>query len=103
MKVASVAEAVRLANDSEYGLSASVFSADVDRAQDIAVQLECGAVSINDVITNLMCTTAPMGGWKTSGIGARFRRRRGIQKFCRQRLLSCRAPMSAPATTIWVR
>ena len=84
MKVASVAEAVRLANDSEYGLSASVFSADVDRAQDIAVQLECGAVNINDVITNLMCTTAPMGGWKTSGIGARFGGVEGIRKFCRQ-------------------
>ena len=61
-----------------------MFSADVDRAQDIAVQLECGAVNINDVITNLMCTTAPMGGWKTSGIGARFGGVEGIRKFCRQ-------------------
>jgi len=84
MKVASVAEAVRLANDSDYGLSASVFSADVDRARDIAVQLECGAVNVNDVITNLMCTTAPMGGWKTSGIGARFGGVDGLRKFCRQ-------------------
>lgn len=84
MKVASVAEAVRLANDSQYGLSASVFSADVDRARDIAVQLECGAVNVNDVITNLMCTTAPMGGWKTSGIGARFGGVEGLRKFCRQ-------------------
>lgn len=84
MMVASVAEAVRLANDSQYGLSASVFSADVDRAKDIAVQLECGAVNVNDVITNLMCTTAPMGGWKTSGIGARFGGVDGLRKFCRQ-------------------
>ncbi len=84
MKVSSVAEAIRLANDSQYGLSASVFSGDVDRAKDIAVQLECGAVNVNDVITNLMCTTAPMGGWKTSGIGARFGGAEGIRKFCRQ-------------------
>jgi acyl-CoA reductase-like NAD-dependent aldehyde dehydrogenase len=84
MKVSTVAEAVRLANDSPYGLSASVFSQDADRANDIAVQLDCGAVNINDVISNLMCTTAPMGGWKTSGIGARFGGADGLRKFCRQ-------------------
>ena len=84
MKVASVEEAIRLANDSVYGLSASVFSRDTARAKDIALQLDCGAVNVNDVISNLMCTTAPMGGWKTSGIGARFGGVDGIRKFCRQ-------------------
>lgn len=84
MKVSSVQEAIRLANDSPYGLSASVFSKDVARAKDIALQLDCGAVNVNDVISNLMCTTAPMGGWKTSGIGARFGGEDGIRKFCRQ-------------------
>lgn len=84
MKVSSVAEAVRLANDSPYGLSAAVFSRDVERAKDVALELDCGAVNVNDVISNLMCTTAPMGGWKTSGIGARFGGVDGIRKFCRQ-------------------
>ena len=84
MKVSTVDEAIRLANDSPYGLSGSVFSADLQRARDIALRLDCGAVNINDVITNLMCTTAPMGGWKTSGIGARFGGVDGIRKFCRQ-------------------
>ena len=84
MKVSSVAEAVRLANDSPYGLSAAVFSRDVERAKDVALELDCGAVNINDVISNLMCTTAPMGGWKTSGIGARFGGADGLRKFCRQ-------------------
>ncbi len=84
MKVATVAEAVRLANDSPYGLSASVFSRDVERANDVALELDCGAVNINDVISNLMCATAPMGGWKTSGIGARFGGADGLRKFCRQ-------------------
>ena len=83
MKVGSVAEAIRLANDSQYGLSASVFSRDVERAKNVALQLDCGAVNINDVISNLMCTTAPMGGWKTSGIGARFGGADGLRKFCR--------------------
>jgi len=84
MKVATVGEAVRLANDSPYGLSATVFSADLGRARDVALQLDCGAVNINDVLANLMCTTAPMGGWKTSGIGARFGGADGMRKFCRQ-------------------
>ena len=84
MKVASVDEAIRLANDSPYGLSAAVFSRDVERAKAVAVQLDCGAVNINDVISNLMCTTAPMGGWKTSGMGARFGAAEGLRKFCRQ-------------------
>jgi acyl-CoA reductase-like NAD-dependent aldehyde dehydrogenase len=84
MKVSTVAEAVRLANDSPYGLSASVFSRDVERAKDVALELDCGAVNVNDVISNLMCTTAPMGGWKTSGIGARFGGADGLRKFCCQ-------------------
>jgi acyl-CoA reductase-like NAD-dependent aldehyde dehydrogenase len=84
MKVSSVAEAVRLANDSPYGLSASVFSRDVERARDVALQLDAGAVNINDVVANLMCLTAPMGGWKESGIGARFGGADGMRKYCRQ-------------------
>jgi acyl-CoA reductase-like NAD-dependent aldehyde dehydrogenase len=84
MKVSTVAEAVRLANDSPYGLSAAVFSRDVKRAKDVALKLDCGAVNVNDVISNLMCTTAPMGGWKNSGIGARFGGADGLRKFCLQ-------------------
>jgi acyl-CoA reductase-like NAD-dependent aldehyde dehydrogenase len=84
MKVSTPEEAIRLANDSPYGLSASVFSKDVERANEVAVQLDCGAVNINDVISNLMCTTAPMGGWKTSGMGARFGGAEGLRKYCRQ-------------------
>ena len=87
MKVSTVAEAVRLANDSPYGLSASVFSRDAERANDVALELDCGAVNVNDVISNLMCATAPMGGWKTSGIGARFGGADGLRKFCRQEVV----------------
>ena len=58
--------------------------AKIERAEAVAVQLDCGAVNINDVISNLMCTTAPMGGWKSSGMGVRFGGAEGIRKFCRQ-------------------
>ncbi|RAV18007.1 aldehyde dehydrogenase [Mycolicibacterium sp. GF69] len=87
MKVATVDEAIRLANDSPYGLSAAVFSKDIERAKDVAVELDCGAVNVNDVISNLMCTTAPMGGWKTSGLGARFGAADGLRKYCRQEVV----------------
>jgi acyl-CoA reductase-like NAD-dependent aldehyde dehydrogenase len=83
MKVSSVADAVKLANDSPYGLSASVFSNDIQCAKDIALQIDCGAVNVNDVVANLMCVTAPMGGWKESGIGARFGGAEGMRKYCR--------------------
>jgi acyl-CoA reductase-like NAD-dependent aldehyde dehydrogenase len=83
MKVKSIPEAIRLANDSPYGLSASVFSGDVERAKEVALQLDCGAVNINDVVANLMSTTAPMGGWKESGIGARFGGADTVRKYCR--------------------
>lgn len=104
MKVADAREAVRLSNDSPYGLSAAVFSKDVDRAKDVAVQLDCGAVNINDVISNLMCTTAPMGGWKTSGMGARFGGAEGCENSAARRPWSRRAPPSGRvATTTTIR
>jgi acyl-CoA reductase-like NAD-dependent aldehyde dehydrogenase len=87
MRVANADEAIRLANDSPYGLSAAVFSEDVERAKKVAVQLDCGAVNVNDVISNLMCTTAPMGGWKTSGMGVRFGGAEGLRKYCRQEVV----------------
>ncbi|MGL4305739.1 MAG: aldehyde dehydrogenase family protein [Mycobacteriaceae bacterium] len=83
MKVSSEAEAIRLANESPYGLSASVWSNNLKRAQQVAKQLDCGAVNINDVISNLIALTAPHGGWKNSGIGARFGGADGMRKYCR--------------------
>jgi len=82
MKVADADEAVRLANDSAYGLSAVVFSRDSQRAEAVARRLEAGAVNINDVFANLFTAPLPMSGWKESGIGARMGDH-GLLKFCR--------------------
>jgi len=71
MKVRDEDEAVRLANDSEYGLSATVFSTNRDRAERIARRLDTGAVNINDVFGNLFTLSLPQGGWKQSGLGRR--------------------------------
>jgi aldehyde dehydrogenase (NAD+) len=61
-------EAVRLANDSEYGLDGHVISADTARAFDIACRLQTGSVSINGG-SGYTSPQAPMGGYKRSGIG----------------------------------
>lgn len=61
-----VDDAVRITNDSNYGLYASVFTADEERAYQIATRIESGVVSVNDFTVNL---AAPFGGMKDSGIG----------------------------------
>ena len=87
MKVRDAEEAVRLANDSRYGLSASVFSTDDERAERIARRIDCGAVNINDVLSNYQQLQLPMGGWKSSGIGFRHGAY-GIRKFVRSEAIT---------------
>jgi acyl-CoA reductase-like NAD-dependent aldehyde dehydrogenase len=84
IKVADEEEAIRLANDSRYGLSASVWTRDKARGQAVARKLDAGAVNINDVIANLFSFALPMGGWKQSGVGSRWGGAAGVRKYCRQ-------------------
>lgn len=87
MEVADAEEAVRLANDSDYGLSASVFGRDLARAEAVARRLEVGAVTVNDAVVNYTALELPMGGAKPgSGIGRRHGKE-GITKYCRQQSL----------------
>jgi succinate-semialdehyde dehydrogenase/glutarate-semialdehyde dehydrogenase len=69
MAVDSEAEAIQLANDSEYGLAASVWTRNDSRGQKIAQQLNAGTVMINDMISCFGISEAPHGGVKASGIG----------------------------------
>lgn len=71
MKVRDAEEALRLANDSPYGLSGSVFSEDVVRGEQIARRLQVGSVCVNDAMTFYTALELPMGGWKASGLGSR--------------------------------
>jgi len=88
MKVADETEAVTLANDSVYGLSASVWTGDKARGERIARQLNVGAVNVNDVYSNLFNFALPMGGWNQSGIGARWGGAEGVRKYCRKQALT---------------
>ena len=83
MKVHDVDEAIRLANDSSYGLSASVWTRDRARGEHTARRLEAGAVNVNDMFANIFAIPLPQGGWKQSGVGARLGGAHGIRKYCR--------------------
>jgi len=67
IKYQTVKEAIALANDSDYGLSAGVWTEDVAGAQDVARALKAGSVWIND--WHMMRADAPFGGYKQSGYG----------------------------------
>ncbi len=86
MKVADAEEALRLANDSAYGLQASVWTGDVTRGEALARRIEAGTVCVNDAQINYSALNLPMGGWKGSGLGTRHGAA-GIRKYTKSQSL----------------
>ena len=81
MKVRDADEAVRLANESRYGLNSSVFSKDIAKGEHVARQLHAGNACVNDALMNYLALEAPFGGSRESGLGARHGAP-GIRKYC---------------------
>lgn len=71
MRVANADEAVRLANDSEYGLSASIFTKDLNYGEQLATRINSGDVCINRTQMTAGTHALPWGGQKNSGVGRR--------------------------------
>jgi acyl-CoA reductase-like NAD-dependent aldehyde dehydrogenase len=94
MKVRDAEEAVRLANDSPYGLQASVWTKDAAKGERLARRIEAGAVTVNDAQVNYVALELPMGGWKESGLGTRHGAD-GIRKYTKKQsvLVTSFAPM----------
>ncbi|WP_462409733.1 aldehyde dehydrogenase family protein [Neobacillus sp. Marseille-QA0830] len=67
IRYSDVDEAIRMANDTIYGLAAGVWTRDVNKAYDVARKLQAGVVWIND--WHMLRSDAPFGGYKQSGIG----------------------------------
>ena len=86
MKVKNLDEALRLANDSRYGLDSSVFTRDASKGWKVAEKIQGGSVCINDCMVNFVIPDAPMGGIKDSGLGRRHGAE-GIRKYCHQKTI----------------
>ncbi len=80
MKFKTEEEAIELANDSNYGLSASVWSKDMKRAERVAKAIKTGNVSVNNHMLTEANAALPFGGIKDSGIG-RYKGDHGLHTF----------------------
>jgi acyl-CoA reductase-like NAD-dependent aldehyde dehydrogenase len=78
--------AVRLANDSEYGLAASVWTRNAARGESLARRIHAGTVMVNDVVSCFGISEAPHGGAKASGLG-RTHGRFGLEEMVRVKYL----------------
>jgi len=81
MRVRDEEEAIRLANDTRYGLSATVWTRDASRATELARRLESGGVCVNDMTVTYGCHEAPFGGRKQSGVG-QVNGEAGLKGYC---------------------
>jgi acyl-CoA reductase-like NAD-dependent aldehyde dehydrogenase len=81
MKVADTEEAIQRANDTVYGLSASVWTKDLARGEALARRIHAGTACVNDANIMFAAHEAPFGGARESGVGHRHGAG-GIRKYC---------------------
>lgn len=84
--VDSEEEAINIANDSDFGLSGSVFTKDVDHGVEVALQIQTGMIHVNDQSVNCE-SNIPFGGEKSSGLG-RYGGEWSLDEFTTQRWVS---------------
>jgi acyl-CoA reductase-like NAD-dependent aldehyde dehydrogenase len=88
MAVRDAEEALRLANDTRYGLNASVWTSDIERGIALARRIESGNACVNECLVSAGVPGLPFGGVKQSGVGTRHGGAEGLRQFCvRQAIL----------------
>jgi succinate-semialdehyde dehydrogenase/glutarate-semialdehyde dehydrogenase len=96
--VSDADEAIEAANDTEYGLNASVWTGDTDRGAAVAREIDCGTVCVNDgYASGWAAVDAPMGGFGDSGLGRRHGHE-GIERYLESRTVATSriGPVDAP-------
>ena len=102
MKVADDTQAIQLANHSEMGLSAYVWSRDLGHAERVGRQLEVGVVNVNDTMSHYSVARLPFGGAKLSG-NTRTHGRGEVTQYTREKAYSVSAPPNPLDPVIWIR
>ncbi|MBI4056129.1 MAG: aldehyde dehydrogenase family protein [Elusimicrobia bacterium] len=96
MPVSSPEEALHLANLSPLGLSASIWTSDISKAENLTRHIEAGVIGINDLLSHYVICSLPFGGFKQSGFGRRHGEE-GLRQFCQsQSVLIHEWPSQAP-------
>lgn len=85
-------EVVFLANDSNFGLSASVWTENRQRGLQVAQKIQAGAVLVNDLFVHIGQSEAPYTGWKSSGLGVSHGPW-GIMEMVRPKYINCDRPV----------
>nr|WP_225908086.1 aldehyde dehydrogenase family protein [Hyphomonas sediminis] len=96
MPFATIDEALALANDTEYGLSAAVFAGTLEEAEAVAAGIEAGAVSLNDAALTGIFYEAEKHSFKLSGLGGSRMGPAGFQRFLRRKALIANTGAPAP-------
>ena len=87
MGFSDVDEAIRLANDTQYGLSASVFAGSVDEGAEVARRVNAGAVSVNDASLTARIHTTSHESFGFSGLGRSRFGPEGIARYTREKAI----------------
>jgi len=89
-------DAIRLANDTVFGLSAAVFAGTLDEAEAVGREIEAGAVSLNDAALTALFHEAEKHSFKASGMGGSRMGPAGFQRFLRRKALIANTGAPAP-------
>lgn len=82
-KVRNEAEAIKMANDSEFGLNGNVWTQDKEKGHQLALQIDTGSCSVNDMAVSYGIPAAPFGGRKNSGVG-QVNGEKGVKGYCHE-------------------
>lgn len=93
-------EGIALANDSEYGLTSSVWTMNPDRAQRVAHLLQTGITTINDHAYSHACSELPWLGWKKSGMGVTHSHL-GLEEMTRIKVINYDLAPQLPSNLWW--